>query len=128
MILVYGQDIREVFMADEDVPPVIDSILTSIKKLLGVAEDYTLFDPDIVIHINTAFMNLLQLGVGPEEGFSINGSEAEWSDFMGTRADIEAIKSYIYLKVRLIFDPPQTGYLIEAINKQILEYEWRLAA
>lgn len=128
MILVYGQDIREVFMADEDVPPVIDSILTSIKKLLGVAEDYTLFDPDIVIHINTAFMNLLQLGVGPEEGFSINGSEAEWSDFTGTRADIEAIKSYIYLKVRLIFDPPQTGYLIDAINKQILEYEWRLAA
>ena len=115
-------------MADEDIPPVIDSILTSIKKLLGVAEDYTLFDPDIVIHINTAFMNLLQLGVGPEEGFSINGSEAEWSDFMGTRADIEAIKSYIYLKVRLIFDPPQTGYLIDAINKQILEYEWRLAA
>ena len=128
MILVYGQGIREVFMADEDIPPVIDSILTSIKKLLGVAEDYTLFDPDIVIHINTAFMNLLQLGVGPEEGFSINGSEAEWSDFMGTRADIEAIKSYIYLKVRLIFDPPQTGYLIDAINKQILEYEWRLAA
>lgn len=115
-------------MADEDLPPVIDSILTSIKKLLGIAEDYTLFDSDIVIYINAAFTNLLQLGVGPEEGFSINSSEAEWADFIGTRVDIEAVKAYIYLRVRLIFDPPQTGYLVEALNKQLLEYEWRLAA
>lgn len=117
-----------VFMADEEMLPVIDSILTSIKKLLGITEDYTQFDPDIVIHINSAFTSLLQLGVGPEEGFVISGSEAEWGDFLGTRTDVEAVKTYVYLKTRLFFDPPQTGYLIEAYNKQITELEWRLAA
>jgi hypothetical protein len=113
---------------EEVYPPVIDSILASIKKLLGIEADYTQFDSDIVIHINSAFTNLLQLGVGPSGGFSIVSDEAEWSDFFGTQADIELVKTYIYLKTRLFFDPPQTGYLIEAYNKQILECEWRLNA
>lgn len=113
-------------MPDEEVPPVINSILNSIKKLLGIEEAYIQFDPDIVIHINSAFTTLLQLGVGPVEGFSIATTNAQWSDFFGARSDIELVKTYIYLKVRLFFDPPQTGYLIEAYNKQVSEIEWRL--
>jgi len=110
-------------MADE---MVIDSILLSIKKLLGIEEEYTQFDADIVIHINSAFVTLNQLGLGPAEGFSIATDQAEWSDFFGIRADLDSVKSYIYLKVRLLFDPPQTQYQVEGYNKQISEMEWRL--
>lgn len=103
------------------------SILTSIKKLLGPEEDYTHFDTDIIIHINSAFMNLNQLGVGPKGGFTIEDKEAKWEDFiLDDRKDIEGVKTYVYLKVRLIFDPPQMGYLVEAIKDQIKELEWRL--
>lgn len=106
--------------------PLITSILTCIKRLLGIDEDYTQFDPDILVHINSAFTTLLQLGIGPEEGFSITGATETWSEFIEDRTDIELVKTYIYLKVRLIFDPPQTGYLVDAITKQVLEIEWRL--
>lgn len=102
------------------------SILTSIKKLLGVDEDYTQFDPDIIIHINTVFMTLKQLGVGPTQGFKIADNTAEWEDFITDRIDLEGLKTYIYLKVRLVFDPPQSSYLIENIKEQIKELEWRL--
>jgi hypothetical protein len=102
------------------------SILTSIKKLLGVDEDYTQFDPDIIIHINTVFMTLKQLGVGPTQGFKITDNTAEWEDFITDRIDLEGLKTYIYLKVRLVFDPPQSSYLIENIKEQIKELEWRL--
>lgn len=122
-------------MADEDpvspvdedpVSPVIDSILTSIKKLLGIEEGYTQFDADIVININSVFSTLFQLGVGPVTCFSITGDTETWSDFLGDRTDIDLVKTYIYQKVRLVFDPPQTGYLIDAIKSQITECEWRL--
>lgn len=103
----------------------IPSILTSIKKLLGVEEEYTHFDSDIIIHINSAFMNLNQIGVGPTSGFRIQDATSEWSDFI-ERTDLEGVKTYIYLKVRLIFDPPQMGYLVDAIKDQIKELEWRL--
>lgn len=102
------------------------SILTSIKKLLGIEKSYDHFDQEIIIHINSAFMNLNMLGIGPEEGFSIESDDAEWNNFIGQRTDLQAIKTYIYLKVRLLFDPPQMGYLVEAITKQISELEWRL--
>lgn len=102
------------------------SILTSIKKLLGIEEDYTHFDTDIVMHINSAFMSLNQLGVGPTAGFRIEDKEAEWSEFVGERLDLESVKSYVYLKTRLVFDPPQTSFLIDAIKDQIKELEWRL--
>lgn len=102
------------------------SILISIKKLLGVDEDYTQFDPDIIIHINTVFMTLKQLGVGPTQGFKIADNTAEWEDFITDRIDLEGLKTYIYLKVRLVFDPPQSSYLIENIKEQIKELEWRL--
>lgn len=102
------------------------SILTSIKKLLGLAEDYTAFDTDIIIHINTVLMVLHQLGVGPEEGFTIKSVKDKWSDFVDDDANLEAIKTYIYLKVKLVFDPPQSGATMEALQNSIKEYEWRL--
>jgi hypothetical protein len=105
----------------------MDSILTSIKKLLGPEEDDTHFDPDIVMHINTVFMALNQIGIGPEIGFSISDKTKTWVDYLGTNVNLEAAKSYIYLKVRLVFDPPSSTPLIEAIERQITELEWRLS-
>jgi len=110
----------------EPVIYVIDSILTSIKKLLGIEESYTQFDSDIVIFINNAFVSLKQLGVGSTTGFNITGIEEEWADFLSTGIDVFAVKTFIYMKVRLAFDPPQNSYLVEAINLQIKESEWRL--
>lgn len=104
----------------------MDSILTSIKKMLGIDESETQFDQELIIFINSAFSVLLQLGVGPVDGFRIEDDSAEWVEFLGTRTDIENVKTYIYLKVRLIFDPPSSSFVLEAINKQITESEWRL--
>ena len=105
----------------------MDSILTSIKKLLGIAEDYEHFDADIIIHINSVLMVLTQLGVGPAEGFVIEDESAKWSDFVSDTSPVKmsAIRTYVYLRVRLLFDPP-SGTVIEMINKQIAEFEWRL--
>lgn len=105
---------------------VTDSILISIKKLLGIEEDYMQFDPDIVIYINNAFVSLKQFGVGPRSGFNITGPDEEWDDFLSTGINVFAVKTFIYMKVRLVFDPPQNSYLVEAINLQIKEAEWRL--
>lgn len=106
----------------------MESILTSIKKLLGIAEEYTHFDPDIITHINSAFFTLTQLGVGPSEGFSIKDASDTWDDFLSNANsnNLEAVKSYVYLKVKLLFDPPLTSSVTEAIKSQISEYEWRL--
>ena len=101
----------------------MESILTSIKKLLGPEETDTQFDDDIIIYINSAIMRLNQLGIGPSEGYSIKDKENKWSELIGTRKDLDAVKSYIYLKVRLIFDPPQSGFLVDAIKSQITELE-----
>lgn len=106
----------------------MESILTSIKKLLGIAEDDTSFDPDIIMHINSVFMILRQLGVGPEEGFRIEGKDATWSDFTEDITLIESIKTYIFMKVKIIFDPPSNSSVIEATNRIITELEWRLNA
>lgn len=103
-----------------------NSILISIKKLLGIDKDYVQFDQDIIININSALMSLTQLGVGPQSGFKIRGEEETWNDFIGERIDFESVKTYIYLKVRLTFDPPQSSYLIENIKEQLKEIEWRL--
>ena len=104
-----------------------DSILLSIKKLLGIGKEYTNFDTDIIIHINTAIMVLHQLGVGPQdEVFTISSNDDKWSDFINEEDDLEAVKTYIYLKVKIIFDPPQHGPTEEAFKESIREYEWRL--
>ena len=102
------------------------SILNSTKKILGIAEDYTVFDLDIITHINTAFSTLAQLGVGPTAGFMINDAEEVWTDFTAEDFQYNSVKSYVFLKVRQLFDPPQTSYLISATEKQIQELEWRL--
>lgn len=104
----------------------MESILTSIKKMLGVQEEYAHFDPDIIFHINSAFMTLNQLGVGPKEGFFITTDEQLWTDYLGESMRLEAVKSYIYLRVKMLFDPPTNSTIAEAMNKQIAEFEWRL--
>ena len=102
------------------------SILNSTKKILGIAADYTVFDEDIITHINTAFSTLTQLGVGPPEGFMIEDETAQWDDFIADDMQYNAVRSYIFLRVGMLFDPPQTSYLITAKEKQIEELEWRL--
>lgn len=104
----------------------MDSILTSIKKLLGIDEEYEQFDSDLIMHINSVFSVLMQLGVGPANGFSIEDGSATWNSFISDNTKIEMVKSYVYLKVRLLFDPPTGSALIESINNQIKEFEWRL--
>jgi hypothetical protein len=104
----------------------MESILTSIKKLLGLEEDYESFDQDIIMHINSVMFILNQLGIGPSNGYFITDKSTTWDDYLNNLTLIEAVKSYIYLKVRLLFDPPQTGPLVEAIERQIKELEWRL--
>jgi hypothetical protein len=104
------------------------SILTSTKKILGIAADYTVFDLDIITHINTAFSTLTQLGVGPANGFMIQDDSAEWSEFITDDLQYNAVKSYVFLRVRALFDPPSTSYLISATERQIQELEWRLNA
>lgn len=102
------------------------SILTSIKKMLGIAEDYTEFDEDIITHINSVFLNLTQLGVGPEEGFMIENGTAVWEDFIVDSVQLQAIKTYMYLKVKLLFDPPLSSSVTESFTRMIAELEWRL--
>lgn len=104
----------------------IESILTSIKKLLGITEEYTDFDPDIIMHINSVFMVLSQLGVGPAEGFRIEDDSAVWSDYITDDDNLDAVKSYMHLKVKMLFDPPLNSAVMEAMKQQINELEWRL--
>lgn len=105
----------------------MESILTSIKKLLGIAEEYEHFDTDIIMHINSAFSVLTQLGVGPEEGFRIEDASTEWSEFLYDDPRLEMVRTYVYLKVRIVFDSATlTSAVIESINRQISELEWRI--
>lgn len=103
------------------------SILISTKKILGVAETYTVFDLDIITHINAAFVILHQLGLGQEDGFMIDDETYMWEDFLVPMTQLNLVKTYVYLKVSMLFDPPSTSFLIEAKTKQIEEYEWRLS-
>ena len=104
----------------------MESILTSIKKLLGYTEDYKIFDADIIMHINTVFMTLNQLGVGPVEGFRIEDDMATWNDYIIDDEKMDGVKTYIYQRVKLIFDPPINSAHIQALQKSIDELEWRL--
>ena len=104
----------------------MESILTSIKKMLGLPEEYEHFDPDLIMHINSVFMILNQLGVGPSECFRIEDSSTTWNDFMGDNTNYEPVKSYMHLKVKLLFDPSASSAVTESMNKLISEFEWRL--
>ena len=104
----------------------MESILTSIKKMLGIAEEYTQFDADLIMHINSVLSILTQIGVGPSEGFAIEDDVAVWTDFVPANPKLELIKSYAYMKVKLIFDPPLSSSVIESLNRLTSELEWRI--
>ena len=103
-----------------------NSVLTSTKKILGIDEAYTVFDQDIITHINATFSVIQQLGVGPISGFFITDATTLWSDLDVPPEQLAMIRTYVFLKVRSLFDPPNTSFLINATEKQLQEYEWRL--
>ena len=103
-----------------------ESILTSIKKTIGIHPEDVAFDSDIIMHINSVFMILNQLGVGPSEGFRIKDNSTTWSEYIGEGSNLESVKSYIGLKVKLLFDPPSSSSAMEATNRLVNELEWRL--
>lgn len=104
-----------------------DSILLSVKTMLGLSDDYNAFDDELILHINSVLTVLYQLGVGGKgKLFYIKDETTKWSELFGEDEIIPLVKSYLYLKVRLLFDPPTTGVLHEAMERQIQEFEWRL--
>ena len=104
-----------------------ESILTSVKKLIGMTEDYDVFDTDLIIHINSVFMILRQLGVGPANGFTIQDKDDKWSDFIpADDIRFEGVKTYMALKTRLVFDPPSSSIIKACIDETIKELESRL--
>lgn len=102
------------------------SILNSIKKVANLSETDESFDLDILMHINSVFADLTQMGIGPDEGFEIEDATTTWDAFIGTDVRYNSVKTYVYLRLRLIFDPPSTSYAIDSMNKQIEKFEWRL--
>ncbi len=106
----------------------IESILDSTKKVLNLDSDFTPFDQDVIMHINSVFSTLNQLGVGPEVGFMITDNAPVWSDFLEGDLRLNNVKTYMYLRVRMLFDPPTIGYLVKAMEDQIKELEWRINA
>lgn len=112
--------------ATSEVKPITQSILLTIKKMLGIAEEYHAFDLDVITNINATFFTLNQLGVGPRLPYSITGIDETWSDFLGSQKEfINAVQTYTYMRVRLMFDPPTNSFLVDAMQKQCQEYEWR---
>lgn len=103
-----------------------DSILNTTKKVLGISSEYDAFDIDITMHINTVFSVLHQLGVGPTTPFRIDDATKTWDQFTGANQAIESVKSYVWAKVRIAFDPPTTSFAIDALQKLCTELEWRL--
>lgn len=104
----------------------MESILTSIKKMLGIEDEYKHFDTDLIIHINSVLSILTQIGIGSTEFFSIKDASDTWFDFMGDDSRLDFVKSYVYLKVKLLFDPPQSSAVIESMNRMLSELEWRI--
>ena len=104
----------------------MDSILTSIKKMLGIQEDYEHFDTDLILHINSVLMTVTQIGVGPAEGFAIQDKTAVWADLINDEKKLNSVKSFVYLKVKLLFDPPANSAAIQSLKELASEFEWRL--
>lgn len=104
----------------------MESILTSIKLLLGITEDYEAFDQQIIAHINSVFMILTQLGVGPPDGFMITSKVDTWNEFISDKKKMQLVKSYMHLKVKMLFDPPSSSAVMDSTNRMINEFEWRL--
>lgn len=106
--------------------PTIESILTSIKKMLGLDDDYTPFDVDILIHINSAFMTLCQMGIGPKEGFTVTDKSQVWGDFLTNKVALGGVKTWVYLQVKMLFDPPSNSFVMDAYKTQAEQILWRL--
>lgn len=106
--------------------PKTDSILKTIRIMLGPDVDYDAFDTDLIININSSLMTLMQLGVGPEKGFVVYDENQTWTDFIGDATNLESVKLYVYIKAKLIFDPPPNSFVVSAYEKQATELEWRL--
>lgn len=106
----------------------MSSILTDTKKLLGIAEDYTAFDADVILSTNSALAELTQIGVGPETGFSIASKTETWEDFIGDDPRLSMVQQTVYMMVRLSFDPPSTSYHTAAMKEQVTRLVWRLNA
>lgn len=106
--------------------PADQSILDSTKKALGVPADYTAFDPELIMHVNSVFADLQQLAVGPSTTYAIEDKNNMWSEFIGDKTDLNAVKSYMYLRVRLLWDPPATSFHIASLERQAEEAAWRL--
>lgn len=105
----------------------MDSILTSLKKMLGITEAHTNFDTEIIAHINSVFADLAQMGVGPAEGFSIEDTSAIWDDFIDDKVMLNSVKSYMQLRLKLLFDPASVGSsTLASYERQIAQWEWRL--
>lgn len=103
-----------------------ESILETVKKLLGLDETYTPFDQDIIVLINSAFMTLHQLNIGPKEGFAIKDYRERWCDFVTNEVNLHGVQQYVYMKVRMVFDPPGNSFVMDALKEQCRELEWRL--
>lgn len=103
-----------------------ESILNTTKKILGISEDYKAFDLDIVTHINSVLGTLNDLGVGPVNGFMITGPDETWDELIESEMRLNRVKSYVYLRVRLLFDPPTSSFHLESLKEQVKEMEWRL--
>lgn len=103
----------------------MSSILDDVKHALGLLPEETAFDSDVIMHINSVFSTLHQLGIGPGEGFMISDNQAQWDDSI-TDILLNSVKSYMFLRVKLLFDPPQIGFVISSMDRQIQELEWRL--
>jgi hypothetical protein len=110
----------------EGVSQLEESIFKTIQGMLGPDSNYTVFDPEIAIHINSAIATLTQLGVGPSDGFRITGPDETWSDFIGNAKDLDSVKTYIYAKVKMVFDPPSSSFVMTSLEKLCNELEWRL--
>lgn len=110
----------------QNAPALDDSILFTIKKMLGLGVDYTAYDTDVIVFINSALMTLQQLGVGPERGFVVTGPTEMWSDFIPSDTMLEGVKNYLFLCVKMVFDPPTSSFVMESMKAQKEELEWRL--
>ena len=104
------------------------SILTDVKTMLGIYYEDNAFDAELIMHINGTFMTLHQLGIGPESGFYITGPDTEWSEFSDNAHLVDSVKMFVFMKVRMIFDPPASSVVADAINQRLSEIEWRLTS
>lgn len=103
-----------------------ESILTSIKKLLNIEEDCTDFDEEVIVHINSVFSDLYQLGVGPDGGFAIIDKDTAWKELLSDDKQLNNVKTYMYLRVKLVFDPPLSGSVISSMEREVNKLEWRI--